>query len=52
MAIIFKIVCHFKKASVWKSMVMMIERMVKGGDEEEADVYDDEVVGDDDVGNC
>ena len=31
---------------------MMIERMVKGGDEEEADDYADEVVGDEDVGNC
>ena len=51
-AIIFKIVCHFKKASVWIYMVMMREKMVNGGDDEEADEYADEVDGVDDVGSC
>ena len=51
-AIIFKIVCHFKKASVWKYMVMMRDKMVNGGDDEEADEYADDVDGVDDVGSC
>ena len=51
-AIIFKIVCHFKKASVWIYMVMMREKMVNGGEDEEADEYADEVDGVDDVGSC
>ena len=51
-AIIFKIVCHFKKASAWIYMVMMREKMVNGGDDEEADEYADDVDGVDDVGSC
>ena len=51
-AIIFKIVCHFKKASVWIYMVMMREKMVNGGDDEEADEYADDVDGVDGVGSC
>ena len=38
-AIIFKIGCHFKKASVWISMVMMREKMVKGGGDEGAELH-------------
>ena len=33
-------------------MVMMREKMVNGGDDEEADEYADEVDGVDDVGSC
>ena len=52
-AIFFEIICHFKKASAWKSMVMMMGMREKvAGDDEEADEYADEVDGVDDDGSC
>ena len=52
-AIIFQIVCHFKKASACISMVLMMGMREKvAGDDEEADEYADEADGADDVGNC